>query len=174
MRSEYYFNLTTSKPGCRQRFPLLFRLNTLLYSGVLFFTLVGSSLRADIREIRLFDGSGLFRAQGVINEPVVSPSVKGTLEASAENNPNEMELASRPLIAGATVEVLLDKMPADALRLSPLDSISDPLSPHMVGERGGKLIFHFYGVQNGSWEVNVPSEALLEFRVLMGSQGHLR
>jgi hypothetical protein len=102
----------------------------------------------------------------VIAESLVPTPVKATPGLPAENKSMESGVASTVLTVGATVEVLLDKMPGDGLQLSPLDSIGDPLSPQMVGERNGKLLFHFYGVGSGSWEVNVPSEELLEVRIL--------
>lgn len=124
-----------------------------------------SPVTGEIREIRVFDGSGLFRAQGVIVESTANDSLKvpfGVLSNSDSGSGTGSKLSK----AVATVEVLLDRMPEDALQLSPLDSIGEPLTPQMVGERGGKLLFHFYGIQSGAWEINVPSEALLEVRIL--------
>jgi hypothetical protein len=96
----------------------------------------------------------------VIVEPVAD--VSATPVQSSDTRSIEPEA----LAGGATVEVLLERMPVDGLQLSPLDSIGEPLTAQMVGERDGKLMFHFSGVRNGSWELNAPSEELLEVRVV--------
>jgi hypothetical protein len=114
-----------------------------------------------VREIRIFDGAGLFRAQGVSAQPA---NVKSTTSTPNVSKSSSTETKER---ADATVEVLLDKLPSsEELRLSPLDSIGDPLNPQIVGEQNGKLLFHFQGVRSGSWEINVPTEQLLEVRIL--------
>ena len=115
----------------------------------------------EVREIRIFDGAGLFRAQGVSTQ---AAKVKSTTSALIVSRLSLSETKER---SDATVEVLLDKLPSsEELRLSPLDSIGDPLKPQMVGEQNGKLLFHFHGVRSGSWEINVPTEQLLEVRIL--------
>lgn len=170
MTLKHYSNFSSWAGDRTKAGNLFYSASTFLCSGVLYFSGLGSSVWGDTLEIRVFDGAGLFRAQGVIVQSVPKIPNKVTPVTPSDTDSFKTNVVSTSPTTGATVEVLVDRMPGDGLELSPLDSIGDPVTPQMVGERDGKLLFHFYGVQNGSWEIKVPSEALLEVRI-MGEKG---